>query len=158
VGDAGFSESGSTVTFVGSDTVQIMNNEKFANMVIARETSGQNCLVIPTAIAVQATGNLSLQSGAMRLLDSASLSVSGDISIADGAGLNLAGMSDPTYLYIGGNLLDMNNVLDTLTGLNTCGVSHVTFNGTSTQNLSINRESAQFQDLSINKPSGAFIQ
>jgi hypothetical protein len=157
VGDAGFGDSGTTVTFAGTANTQIISNEKFYNLVVDKAVSNQYCLTIPSGITVQVGGSLNLTNGMLHVSDNANLDVALDVNIAAGAGLNIVGFSDPALLYIGRNLTDLNTELEWMSGFNAAGMCTVTFDGIVEQTVSSNRASLQFHNLVVNKSSGEFV-
>jgi M6 family metalloprotease-like protein len=156
VGDAGFIETGSTVTFSGNASASILTDEKFASVFINKGTTYPNALSIAENNTVRCTGNLTIQQGVLKLGNGAVLDADTNISISLGAGLHASGESAQTQVKLGSHLLDSNTSITTSTGFYAGNLCLVTFDGTLEQTISTGVTSLSLYKLSVDKASGNF--
>ena len=148
VGDAGFLEEESTVTFNGNGYSQILTDETFFNLVCDKTAPWETWIDMDMSVTV--LNNMDIVSGNFRT-PSATLDVNGNFTIATDALF-----VPPSYgkdLFIGGNWTNNNIVNSNIKGFNPDMGSTVTFNGAGQQNLTTNAPTEAFHHLIIDKLS-----
>src|SRR6185437_156773 len=129
-----FTPGTGTVNYNGSDeqdVALVTYNNLTVNNTIGNAT-------VPTGSVLNINGNLSILSGRLEL-DNSTMTIGGDVSLVSGTTLDC----NAVIINAGGNWTNNGTYLST-TGI-------VDFNGSGTQNIS----AGTFNNLTINKPSGA---
>jgi hypothetical protein len=150
----GFKERSGTVTFDGSAAKDLMTSETFYNLVLNKTYVGANALDIITGNIVYVNNNLNVNDGTLRINTNSILDITGDLTIAAGAALNMADVN--TALRMEGDFTDNNASFSTVLGFYAGYYSTVLFYGTSDQLFSTAGTSMIFNNLTIDKVTSVF--
>ncbi len=151
-GASGFLKGTSTVAFNGPNQAKIHTAETFHNVTLNKTYTSFDGLEI-MSVPVALSGYLILFSGTLEVNSNSVLTVGNNISIAEGAGLNVGGLDENIHVYIGGSFFNNNNGYDTIFGY-TPGGETITFNGTGDQLINTASAVEDFGNFVVNKPSG----
>ncbi len=158
VGPASFNEGTGTVTFNGALDKAILTGETFYNLSESKTSPDFNALEVNQSITV--SNDLHLIDGSMELNDPTNLTISGNITIDGGAGLNAndyyATAPNGPVIHVGKNWSNGNTSYSSTIGFDPGLYSTVVFDGTIDQFLSTGATHESFGTLQVNKVSGKF--
>ncbi len=153
VGDAGFSEGLCTVVFDGANAADILSSETFYRVELNKTYNAYDGLELTQDVTC--LGALFIYDGCLEMNDPASLTVSGDIYIEEGAGLNANDAYGPE-IYVGSDWLNSNTSYSNTFGFDPGFSSTVIFNGSADQQAGSGALQMEFSTLKIDKVSGQF--
>ncbi len=154
VGDAGFLETTSTVTFNGPNDADINTDETFYNLALDKTSPNFYALELDDGITVNVLNDLTTIDGTLEMNLNTKLDVDGDITIGTNSGLN-ANDGASLALFAGGNFTDNNTVQNSFVGYYSNSET-IVFDGTSDQLITGNPTREVFANVIIDKSAGKF--
>jgi len=151
VGDAGFIEGTSTVTFDGNTRADITTDETFYKLIMNKTATGYHALEFMDGVTINVLDDFRILDGGVEMNMNSTLIVGDTLYIEAGAGLNAYGETGLT-IEVGGDWINNNTYYNTGGVGFAPGISTVRFNGTQNASIHYAGNVESFYHLILDKP------